>query len=187
MGPLFVIIFWLIFVSFFTILWIGSLILFLVGWRKKKRLLKWLGLAPLAGLTLFALLIAGVFAVVVVRMITPKYVFADSFGEKPNADVVNIRSKVWSFADEGDVYLQFQAPPETFHHLMQKRLKGPVANSPYLIDGSDRPNWWRSVDPANSEIYVWRNPGEGRFASETILMTYEPRDRIVQYHYVGID
>ena len=192
MGPLFVIVFWLILAGIFGILWIGSLIAFLVGRRKKKRLLKWLGFVHLTGLTLLALLIAGLFAVRAVRAITPEYVFADSLGEKPSADVVNIRSKVWSFADSAEVYLQFQASPETFHRLMPKGLTR-LGTGKYNNDmgGVDRdwPDWWRSMDPAISEIYVLEtNFGEGKkFATERILMMYDPQRRVVQYHYLGVD
>jgi hypothetical protein len=189
MGPLFVIVLWLIAAGIFGILWVGSLVAFLVGKRKRKRLLKWLGLMPLTGLTLLALLIACVFAVGIIRAVTPKYVFADAFGEKPSADIVNIRSKAWSFADSADVFLQFQTTPETFHRLIPKELKRFNGNSRHGSIDHDWPTWWRSIDPATSEVYILETDfGEGkRFATETIIMMYDPQNRIVQYHYQGID
>ena len=193
MGPGLVILFWLILAGIFGAFWLTSLVLFLIGWRKKKPWLKWLGLVPLAGLTRIASLGMCFFAVVTLRAITPRYVFADTFGQKPSTDVTNIKSKVWSFADEADVHLQFQASTETFRRLLPKDLRR-VTLEEYnsqmpIISGHTWPSWWRPVGESTTEIYLL-NTGFGKgkkFASETTLMTYDANTRVVQYFYIGID
>jgi len=193
MGPGFVILFWLILAGIFGVIWVGSLVLFLVGRWKRKAWLKWLGLIPLVGLTLFAFIAGSVLAVGIVHATTPKYVFFDTFGEKPTADITNIKSKVWSFADEADVHLQFQASPATFNHLLPKDLKQ-VTLEEYKtkmpdIGGHEWPAWWRPVDESDSEIYLLNTEfGKGKkFATETTLITYDAKSKVVQYFYMGID
>jgi hypothetical protein len=193
MGPAFVLLFWLILAGIFALFWAASLVIFIVGLVKKKKWLKWLGFAPLAGLTLLALLVGSVFGVGVMRAISPKYVFTDTFGEKPGSDITNIKSKVWSFADTADVHLQFQTSSETFQRLLPKELKR-VAFEEFLAKASDYnhawPDWWQPINGSTTEIY-WLNTSLGekgrKFSTERILMTYDQKMRLAQYCYLGID
>ena len=194
MGPAFVILFWAILAGIFGFFWLVSLFLFVIGWRKKKNWLKWLGLIPLVGLTVVALIITVVISIGIVRGITPKYVYTDTFGERPSHDVTNIKSKVWSFADEADVHIQFQTSPETFHRLIPKDLERVTFEKykekmPTIAGEESAPKWWLPVTQSTSEIYLLSTEfGKGkRFATETILMTYDAPTRTAQYYYIGID
>jgi hypothetical protein len=190
MRPAFVILIWLVLAGIFGFFWVVSLVVFLIGRWKKKRWLKWMGLVPLTGLTIIALLAGTFFAIGITRAITPKYVFTDYLGEKPGGDVGNIRSKVWSFADSTTVHLQFQSSPETFHRLLPKELKRAAFQEyEYYFHVEDEwPDWWRPINGFNSEVYFINTSRNGkRRASETILMTYDSRTKIVQYFYLGID
>src|SRR5207237_1520401 len=83
----------------------------------------WLGGIPVVCLTMIALAIAGFVGYGVIRVTNPRYVYKNAFGEPPSSDVSSIQSKVYSFADEGYVFLTCKAGPETAHRIVPKNLK----------------------------------------------------------------
>src|ERR1700719_1989474 len=123
MGPVFVIFFWLLIAAVFGFFWVAGLVIFLIGRRKHSRLMIWLGGIPTVCLTLIAVAIGGLLGYGIIHVTNPRYVYKDAFGEPPSSDVSSIRSKVYSFADEGHVFLTFKAGLETFHRIVPKNLR----------------------------------------------------------------
>ena len=193
MGPGIVILFWLLMAAIFGALWLASLVVLIIGRRKKSRLMSWLGGIPLSGLTLFACLAIALIAFGVIRSRNPRFVYQDTFREKPSPDVAGIQSDAWSFADSGHVYLRFRASESTFRRIAPKDVPK-VTYAQYKdqmpgIAGDSPPAWWAPPTEATSEIYLLNsNFGKGKnFASETTLVTYDKDAGIVQYFYIGID
>ena len=192
MGPGFVILIWLFIAGVFGSFWIAALVIFLIGRRKRSRLMMWSGGIPVVCLTTMALGIAGLFGYGIIRVTNPRYVYKDSFGEPPSTDVSRIRSKVYSFADEAHVFLTFKATPETVHRIVPKTLRR-VSYGEYgrKMPGNNLvpPSWWKAPNESTSEIYLLATDfGEGkRFATETILVSYDNETKTVMYFYLGID
>ncbi len=192
MGPLCVILFWLLIASIFGIFWVPALVVFIIGKRRRSKLLMWLGGTPMVFLTAIAVAIVGLIGFGIIRATNPRYVFKDTFGEPPSGDVTEIKSKVYGFADEAYVFLTFKAAPETVHRIIPKDLKK-LAYEQYEreMPGTNitPPSWWRRPTATTSEIYLFSpNFGDGkRFASETTLMTYDQNTQTVMYFYIGID
>ncbi|MHB1465324.1 MAG: hypothetical protein ACYCXU_09485 [Thermoleophilia bacterium] len=193
MGPLFVILFDLIAAAIFGAFWLTALIIFIIGRRKKVRPMTWLGGIPLIGLTLIAFTVIGLIGYSFVRSQNPQSVYEDTFQEPPSADVTEIQSDSWSFADSGHVYLRFQASDQTFQHILPKQLVR-VSYEQYMrrMPGTNLspPEWWIQPSETTSEIYLLNDSGSGggkRFATETTLMTYDERTTTVEYFYMGID
>ena len=192
MGPGCVIVVWLAVAAVVGNIWLACLLIFLFGRRRKSRLLVWLGGIPLIGITGIALLAGGVVGFAMIRSTNPRYVYRDTFHEPPSSDVRHIRSKVWSFADEGEVFMRFEASPETFRRIVPEKMEK-VSYPDYKkkMPGNNLkpPAWWSPPTEQTSEIYIAvPDFGHGeRFASETKLLTYDATTETVLYFYLGID
>ena len=192
MGPGFVIIIWLIIAAFVGTIWLAFLILFLVGVFRKSRDLMWIGGLPVTLITIAALGIACLVGFGILRAMNPRYVYRDAFHQSPSPDVRHLRSKVWSFADEANVFMRFEASPETFRRIVPRDMeKVSYADYKKKMPGNNikPPTWWSPPTETTSEIYI-RVPewGHGeRFASEDTLITYDSSNNTVMYFYLGID
>lgn len=127
-----------------------------------------------------------------VRGTIPRYVYQDAFGERPSADVRHLWSRNWHFADEGHVFMRFEATGETFHRIASKRMQK-VSFKEFEAKVPDNhispPRWWVRPTESTGEIYL-RAPewGHGlQFASESEFMTYDPATNTVMYFFLGID
>jgi hypothetical protein len=193
MGPGFVILIWLLIAAIFGAFWLASLVVFIIGRRKKSRFMTWLGGIPLSGLTLLACLAIAVVGYGAIRSRNPRFVYQDTFHERPSSDVVAIQSDTWSFADSSHVYLRFHATENTFRRILPKDVPR-VSYAEYreqmpVISGDSPPAWWIAPTEATSEIYLLNSAfGKGKkFASETTLATYDSSKGIAEYFYIGID
>jgi hypothetical protein len=192
MGPLFVLLFWLIIAGIFGTFWLVGLIIFIIGKRKNSKLMMWFGGTPVVFLTAIAVAGVGLVGYGMIRATNPRYVFKDTFGEPPSKDVTEIKSKVYGFADEAQVFLTFKAEPETVHRIILKDL-AKITYQQYEREmpgtNINPPRWWRRPTISTSDIYFSSpNFGDGkRFASETTLLTYDENSRTVMYFYIGID
>lgn len=193
MGPGFVILFWLIVAGVLGVIWLISLVIFLVGWWKKSRVLSWVGGVPLCGLTLIATLVASLVLIGFVRSSNPKSVYEDTFHEAPTPDVVGIQSDTWSFADSGHAYLRFQAGHQTFQRIRPKDLPRITYEQyrermPVLL-GDSQPSWWIPPTESTTEIYLLEaTSGQGKsFSSETTMMSYDTNTSTAFYYFLGID
>jgi hypothetical protein len=191
MGPGLVFLILIIMVGAFGFLWIGSLVIFIVGRKKGSVRIKWFGLVPLTILTILALFLGSLIVVGIVNSMNPHYVFTKTFAEEPDEHVHELKSKVWTFADSSDIYLQFKTSPDKFHRLMPTDLKR-VTFEEYKADLGyldDWPDWWQAIDRSNSEIFVLnKSHGEGKkYESELTLMIYDAKSQFAQYYFCGID
>ena len=99
MGPSIVLIIWLFIAGVFAVIWAASVGLFILSWMKKWRVMKWLSGFAVGGLTAIGLLITGLFTYGLIRSMSPSAVFEDTFHHEPAANVRNIQSKVFWFAE----------------------------------------------------------------------------------------
>ena len=137
----------------------------------------WLSGVPLLTIPAIGIAIVGLVAFGLLRSTNPRYVYQDTFHEKPSADVRHLRSRVWSFADEGDVFLRFEASPETVHRILPKamrRVSYPEYKQKMPVNNINTPSWWQHPTATPSEIYItvhyFRHAYH--FASASTLMTY---------------
>lgn len=193
MGPGIVILFWGVIAGVGAIVWLGGLVLFVVGRKRKSRLLQWIGGVPVVTLTIIGVVAAGMFSYFLVRACVPQYVYEDTFHRMPANDVKEIKSNTWSFADSAHVYLKFRTTYKTFKEILPKNLVR-VSFSEYMekmpvLTGESLPPWWNSPSERTSEIYILSTDfGKGKtFATETTLTTYDSETHIAEYFYLGID
>lgn len=189
MGPAFVILFWLVLLAIASAIWVAGLGLYLAGCRRKSRWMKWVGGVPLVAVTLAMVLVVSLFAYGVVRSSNPRWVYEDVFGAKPTADVSEIHSSTWSFADSGYVLLRFKANRTTFDRIRPKELSTTTREElrPSSASGG-KPAWWR--EPSDRALIYAGATGFGKgkeFASEWVEMHYEETIGTVFYSYLGID
>jgi hypothetical protein len=125
--------------------------------------------------------IAGLIGYGILRASNPRYVYEDTFRERPSGDVVGIRSKTFSFADEGHVFMSFKGSPETVHRVVPKELKK-VSYAEYCREMPGN-----NSNEKTTEIYLLVSDlGAGRrFASESTLMTYDTETKTVMYSSLG--
>ena len=172
--------------------WLAFLLGFIAARRKRWRAVGWLLAVPVALIPLLVVGLAGLVAFNAVRASIPRYVYEDTFREPPSADVRNIKSKGWGFADSAHLFLRFQASPETFRRIVPKEMqKVTFAEYQKRMPGSNvsAPDWWAPPTENTPEIFL-RLPdwGNGQsFASESELMTYDPATQTAMYFFVGID
>jgi hypothetical protein len=192
MGPGFVLMFWLLIAAIFGAIWIAAIVLFFISRKKKWKIAKWLSGSVVVVLPLIGLLLASIIAYGVVRVSVPKYVFNDTFHRAPGDNVRNINSKVWWFADEGNVYIRFETDIDTFRKLVPESLPK-VTREEFEKKGwnesGDPPSWWKPSFAPGDEIYLAATDfGKGKtFASEMTIFTYDSQHRVAYYHFIGID
>lgn len=192
MGPGIVIIFWMIIAAIFGGIWLFCLVLYILGRRYRKPIIKWMGLIPLATMTILAVTVGSLIAYRIIRSSIPRYVYADTFHEKPTSDVFQIKSEVFGFADSSHTFIQFKASQGTFEKICPDRLK-PMTYSEYKdklpMTNLENPRWWIETPANGTQIRMFHTKwGEGRqFAAETEYMTFDASSQTVQYFYHGID
>ncbi len=192
MGPGFVLMFWLLIAAIFGAIWVAAVVLFFISRKKKWKIAKWFSGSVVVVLPLIGLLLASIIAYGVVRASIPKYVFKDTFHNAPADNVRNINSKVWWFADEGNVYIRFETDIDTFRKLVPEGLSK-VTREEFEKKGwnesADHPSWWKPPFAAGDETYLTATDfGNGKtFASEMIVFTYDSQHHIAYYHFIGID
>ncbi len=192
MGAGFVIMFWLIIAAILGTIWLCTLVLFIVAWKKRWKVLKWLSGTAVVGGVVIALAAGGLLAYKLVRASIPSYVFTDVFYTKPTESVRDIKSKVFWFADTGSIYLRFHTDIDTFRRLVPKDLKR-VTKQEFeekkWQEGNKHPSWWQSTFSSSDEIYLQESePGNGKtFANETTWMAYDSQRQIGYYRFLGLD
>ena len=196
MGAGFVIILWLIALGIVGTIWIGLVVLCIVGWKKKKPWLKWLAGIPAALMLAFGLLLGGLFAYGTYEALNPNSVFKNTFGDRPSQKISDLHSSLWWFADTGSVYLRFKTTEEEFRHLAPKRLAAlpmeEIKRQTPSEYGSEPPSWW-SYQFNPQWIYLFRDtskPGSTStqgFHTEMEYFAYDPDNHIAYYRYLGFD
>jgi len=198
MGPGFVILVWLILAGIYGALVLVFLGLWLYGKKKNWRWLKWLAGIPAMGMTLAA--VSGVSLLIygVIDGCHPSSVFRNTFGTAPSAQISELKSDLYWFADTGSVYLRFKTIPEEFQRLIPEGLAKATQKeisdlSLFYQDGS--PSWWNCQVNAHWIYYLREDhrhgskdgPSKKGFYSETEIFAYDPETQTAYYHFSGID
>lgn len=191
MGGGFVLLFWMILLGAFCAAWMATFGVYCLGRDKGSKALQLLGGVPLIVLTLIGIGVVGFVAYVWIRSSTPSFVYESCFHEPPTDDVTNLRSSYWSFADSKQVFLTFQAKPETFRRILPQNLRR-MEFSDYRermpLTGHQTPSWWRSPTETSEIYFADSTKGlSGTFYEETTLVTFEATTGTVMYFFVGID
>jgi hypothetical protein len=192
MGPGIVILIWGVIAGVGALVWFGGLVLFIIGRKRKSRLLQWIGGAPFVTLSIVCVIATSMFSYFLVRAWVPRYVYEDTFHQKPRNDVKDIKSSTWSFADSADVCLKFKTTYKTFNEILPKNLAR-VSYDEYTkkmpLTDESLPTWWNEPNDRTTEIYILSTDfGKGKmFATETTMMTYDSETQTAEYFYLGID
>jgi hypothetical protein len=191
MGAGFVLAFWLFLAAIYGCFWLMFLALFVSGRRKKSGLLTWLGGIPLALSTGFAVLCIGMMIYGLISVSKPANVYEISFGSQPPADVTNMQSSYYCFADTGTAFLKFNSPPVTVGKLTAKgwvRLTGQKLRAENFSNftGEGTPSWWKPNKSKTTSVYAAENRF-GNFAGEYEVLTYDAVTKQVHYAFIGID
>ncbi len=162
--------------------------------RKRKGASKWIVGAIFGGLSLINALFLWSLGYSFVRSSVPRYVFEDTFHEKPASGTTVIRGDSSGFVDSAGKVLAFRTDRATFDRIRPADLDH-VANDSkaYRFHAHSLPGWWR--DPGH-DTEIWMDEFDGtmapsptkgqRYYSECTIMTWNP-DGLVQYYWEGID
>jgi hypothetical protein len=192
MGAGVVILIWLLIAAVFGVFWLGFLALFLIGRSRKSRLLKSLGGVPLLCSSVFALWFAGTAVYGFIYNQLPDNVYKSVFGFSPSADVTNIKSTYYYFADTGEFYLRFNASPQTINKIVRLGFtRHPRSElSPEDSSGLDDqgpPAWWKPVQTKSTRYYQARKRIGDFSTMEEEWLCYDASTQLAYYHYIGID
>ncbi len=136
--------------------------------------------APLVGL-LYLGGVAGLFW----HSTRPGEVYKNTFGVHPSADVSDLKSRLYYFADTGEVFLQFKCNKATLDSLIAS--KGMAIDPAPKSVWDETPQWWLPGLGADwSECYSTENSTKG-FAQEEAVLIYNPNTKQANYYWRGID
>lgn len=191
MGGGIVLLIWLFLAAIYGFFWLLFLTLFIAGRRKKSQLLTWLGGVPLLLSSSFAIFCVGTMAYGLISVSQPANVYAISFGSQPPADVTNMQSSYYCFADTGTTFLKFDTSPATFSKLTGKgwtRLSGQKLQdeSFSFFEDEQTPIWWKPGKTKATIVYT-AEKRFGNFAGEREVLTYDTVSKQAYYAYIGID
>lgn len=115
----------------------------------------------------------------------PGVVYENTFGIPPSADVTDLKSKLYYFADKGEVFLQFKCSRETLDSLIaSQNLK--MHADPQML-WSDEPDWWGLGDGLSPREYYKSGVSRKGFMSEDTILIYNANTKQANYYWSGID
>ena len=168
-------IFWLFAVCVLGVLSTPFIVIFIIGIRKRSRVMKWLGGIPAAGfLSLAGLVLIAVF----IGMVHPFWEttsskkihesFVSTFNFQPGSDFVPLHQGVLGVNDAGRLYLQFQASPATFEKIQAMKFE-PIKQWEFFefTGGPNAPTWWLPTNQIGGVYYQnseWKGPYNGNRA-----------------------
>jgi len=196
MGAGFVILFWGVILGILTLIWVGLVALFVIGWKKKKSWLKWCAGIPAVLMLLVGVSGGGIMIYGMVCSTNPNVVFEDTFRVAPTNKITNIKSDLYWFADTGSVYLQFTTPEDEFQRLipegLSKRTMQQMKEEVPMDLGAEKPSWW-TYETRSDWLYFLRldsggnKPSKRGFYSETEYYAFDPKSQTAYYRFLGID
>ena len=174
----------------------GLVVLSIVGWRKRVAWLKWgAGLTAL-GMAVLGCLAVGLLGYGIYWSSRPANVFQETFGESPSAAVSDVQSRLYWFADNGEVRLRFHTTSEEFDRLVPPDLMAIPADllrKKVGYSSGSQPEWW-SFQFEPSWRYHWREHthearalGKKGFYWELEIYAYDPATKTAYYRFSGID
>ena len=197
MGPGIVIVFWFFVASIFAGIFSVFAGLGIYGHKKKKSILKWIGIIPASGIVLIGIALVGLIGYSIISSMFPSNVYESAFGTSPPDSVTELKSDTFWFADTGSTYLTFKIPETELSVIIPQRLeeKSPenFERSVWGMSDSDTPSWWKFTVNQNwkyfqrQHTYADRPAGHRGFASEIEYIGYNINTNTVYYRFLGID
>jgi hypothetical protein len=187
-------IFWLFVICVLGALSIPFIVLFIIGIRRRSRLLKWMGAIPaagfltVAGLVLFSLIMGIVHPYAdTTNKTTIRQSFVYNFDFQPGPDFVPLHQRIFGVEDTGRMYLQFKTAPVTFERIRAKKFE--TISQWEFFSYTGRPNappWWIQTNQAGGVYYKnadWKGPFHGNQAH----IFYQPESNLVYFCTEGSD
>lgn len=173
--------------------WLAALAMFLVGWFKPSRPLRWIGGVPLVGIPVLGLVFAGLLVWAAAYSQSPVCAYESVFHEAPTAAVSDLHGDLSGWGDSCRTRLVFHADRATFDRLLPKDLTRTSlhdAQRMHWVNASD-PAWWREPDASWEIHFRQSDPEHGQpgkvLASETEMMAFNPATGTVVYAFDGVD
>lgn len=194
MGLGFIIVGWLLIIGILFITWLASLLLFIWGRKRKSLILKYLGGIPLGISSFIGILLVLFFCYAVfmagLNLLSPSYVFKDSFGFSPTQDVRHLKGYTIVFGDGSDTYLKFQAEPKTIDKIVNTRFKeiSEVEFKEMMKRGAvmDPPKSWNVLNGQPNKFYA-TNDYRNIERSNPAILCYDTTSYWVYFHYWEIE
>ena len=196
MGLLLPALFILVVVSVVTAVWIGLVVLCVIGWKKKRPWLKWLAGISATFMAVGGLLIGGLLAYGFFVAESPPTIFKNTFGESPTAKVSEIQGSLNGWTDSVSVYLRFKTTEEEFRRLMPKNMIecsiSTMKEETPSEYGSEPPTWWDyQLHPKWTYfLRTSRKPGTPSrqgFLHEIEYFAYDPDNQRAYFRFSGIE
>jgi hypothetical protein len=191
MNPYF---FWVLIICVLAVLAIPFLILFIIGVRKRSRILKWIGGVPVTGFLVLVVLLFGSFVISIVHPYsdttngqTIRQSFVSNFDLQPGSDFVPLHQRIFGVADTGCMYIQFKASPVTFERIRAKKFET-IQQSEFFshTGGPNAPPWWVQTNQAGG-IYYKNADWKGPFYGNEAHIFYQPESNLVYFCTEGSD
>lgn len=197
MGFGIVIIFWLFGATIFLVAFLVFAGLGIYGHKKKKSILKWIGIIPASSIVLIGVALVGLIGYGTILSMFPSNVYESVFGISPPDSVTELKSDTFWFADTGSTYLTFKIPEAELSVIIPQRLeeKSPddFKGNMWHVSGSDAPSWWKFTINQNWKYFQRQHTYANRpvchrgFASEDEYIGYDTSTNTVYYRFLGID
>ncbi|MBW3635520.1 MAG: hypothetical protein KY445_03510 [Armatimonadetes bacterium] len=170
-------------------MWLVSLVVFVLGRKRKSSLWSWLGGVPLGLFSVLALAVVGSILYGTYWNSNPANIYRLAFEKEPAPDVTVLQSYNYAFADTGITFLKFKAAPQTIAQLTKspwrliprKDRADALGNIP-----EEKPTWWNPKISVETQVYLCSNRQKS-FASENEILIYDPISRQTHYSFIGID
>lgn len=191
MGILFTAATLLAIIAALAALWVGFIVLFIVGWKRKKTWMKLLGGIP-------ALFMVGLGALLIYSWVAsprPDESFKMAFGELPSEKISNLRGYAGGWTDSYECYLRFKTTETEFRRLMPSELvelsvAEVTAKTPTNY-GSGTPAWWDHKFDSQWKYFYRKSTKTSlqrqEFQRQYIYFSYDPINQVAYYHFFGLD
>lgn len=169
-------------------IWLKLYWLYLYCREQKARWVQIAGCIPLGGwmLIAIALIVMQIAGFILWRQ--PGYVFKQSLGKKPSANITDIKSEAGCFYDNCHTFLSFKTDYDQYLKLVPAEMtrydyKEFSDKMPY--NSLKEPRWWLPVTPETTDIRLLLS-GKN-FAEERTVMSYEAESSRGQFFFFGYD
>ncbi len=165
------------------LVWLGSLIFFIVGYRQRARTKMWVSGTIFVLISIFG----GMNYLAFHTPPNPANVYVAAFdGRIPTSDVTNLRSDT-NYGSDTRIFLAFKASPATIKRIKSDGWKWRDADDWAKYGGENnygepKPDWWNPRLSARTQVFERMNH-TGDFMTEDETLVYDVGTRQTYYSY----
>lgn len=165
------------------LLWLGSLIFFIVGCRQRARTKMWVSGILFVSISIFG----GMNYFAFHARPDPAQIYQSAFGSQPPGDVTSLRSDT-SYGSDTRIFLAFKASQATIKRIKSDGWKWRDAENWAEYGGANnygepKPDWWNPRLSARTQVYERMNrTGDFMMEDERLIYNVGTRQAYYSYH-----